>query len=271
MSESEKSVNLNECPYCNKVFPRPSICFKHMIKCKCKKFDETGHFVSVPESERKPKLKCQCDKEYSHKKSLDRHQKECVTYQNTINANGANNPVSSQFQNGNIYNHSFNTTSNNPVFNFNPVGSETFDHLTDSDIEKVLQSGKCAFNELAHLMYANPANKNTYIINQKKGTVKFIKERDRVDISTTKKVLNKVVSSIEDKLDEYIENYNSDPVKEQSYLGKLLSVLSDEHAEGVHDDKNLTTLIHKLILIHSVAKSMIDKYEKSLITSGQAS
>jgi hypothetical protein len=267
MSEPIKSTNPNQCPYCNKVFPRPAVCFKHMLKCKCKTVDSSGHVIPIPEDKRNPKFKCSCDKEYTHKKSLDRHQKECTTYQNTINANGANNPISSQFQNGNIYNHSFNTTSNNPVFNFNPVGSETFDHLTESDIEKVLQSGKCAFKELAHLMYANPANKNAYIINQKKGTIKFIKALNRVDIDVTEKVLNKVVSSVEDKLDEYIEKYNSDPAKEQSYLGKLLAVLSDEHAEGVHDDKNLTTLIHKLLLIQTVAKSMINNYEKSLINS----
>lgn len=260
MSEIKPTVNLAQCPYCNKVFSKTSKCTSHMLKCKIK-------VITQKDTIAKETFKCACNKEYAHKKNLGRHQKDCATYQNTINANGANNPVSSQYQNGNIYNHSFNTTSNNPVFHFNPVGSETFDHLSESDIEKVLQSGKCAFKELAHLMYANPANKNAYIINQKKGTIKFIKALNRVDIDVTEKVLNKVVSSVEDKLDEYIEKYNSDPANEKSYLGKLLAVLSDEHAEGVHDDKNLTTLIHKLLLIQTVAKSMINNYEKSLINS----
>lgn len=70
----------NKCPYCSKVFPRPVACFKHMLKCKCKTLDSSGHVVPIPEEKKKPKFKCICDKEYTQKKSLDRHQKECITY-----------------------------------------------------------------------------------------------------------------------------------------------------------------------------------------------
>lgn len=252
MSEASDNANPFMCPYCKYVFSQINKCTRHMVKCKVKKDNASSRFV------------CDCDKSYKYKQGLQTHQQKCATYQTNINKTTTNNGVMANINNGNIYN-----TNNSPVIQINPVGQESFSHLSDADIQSVLNAGNGAFKKLAFLMYANPENKNVTFHNRKDGLVKHVNMDNMIEFGDTEKVLNQAVTSVEDQLDEYISNYCADEEKGNSYIGRLLSELSEAHAEGTHDAKNLRTIMKIIILISSVTKQLLAKYEKSLIESGK--
>ena len=85
------------------------------------------------------KYKCPCSKSYKQQKNLNRHQKECETYQSTLNISANHSDVgiiASSATNNTINNNS------NPVVNINLIGLETIDQLTEKVIESVMRSGK---------------------------------------------------------------------------------------------------------------------------------
>jgi len=253
MSTSQ-TPNLLQCPYCKLEFTHLYKCNKHMVKC-----------VSTPKDS-KP-FKCSCPKSYKYKQGLEKHQAKCDTFKTVQNNQGASfnsSVVGGSFVNSNIYN-----TSNNPVINLNPIGQETFDHLTDKDIESVLRSGNGAFRKLAYLMYAHPDNKNITFHNRKDGLVKHVNSDGNVDISESEKALNTVVSNIEDQLDTYIAKFCLESeANDRSALGRLLTELSDQNAAGTNDSKHMAIIYRLVIAITTVARQLLSKYEKQRIQSG---
>jgi hypothetical protein len=252
MSDNPKVTNPQQCPYCSKIFSKTNQVTKHMPGCKAKHMaaDEYKH-------------KCPCSKGYKHEKSLNRHQKECATYQSTQNNtnSGSHSQVLTNTGNNNTINNT-NTTNNNPVININPVGKETFDHLTKADIDAVLHSGKGAFKKLAYLMYSHTENKNLCFHNRKDDLVKHVNLDGNVDIGNTKHVLNMAVTSVEDQLDEYISEFcKSSEKNDNSPLGRLLTELSEQNSEGVNDDKHMSIIYKLVIVISEVAKTLLRKYE----------
>jgi len=251
MSDSPKVTNPKQCPYCEKVFPRTNEVTRHMPGCKAKQIAAAEY-----------KYKCPCSNGYKHEKSLKRHQKECAAYQATLNnsTTGDNSPIYSNSGYNNTINN--NTTNNNPVININPVGKETFDHLTEADIDSVLHAGKGAFKKLAYLMYSNAENKNLCFHNRKDDLVKHVNLDGNIDVGDTKHVLNMAVTSVEDQLDSYIDAFCKESEKnDNSPLGRLLSELSDQNSEGINDDKHMSIIYKLVIVISEVAKTLLRKYE----------
>ena len=256
MATKEQTTNPLQCPYCKLEFSHLYKCNKHMVKCKSTEQDSK-------------KFKCSCSKSYKYKQGLEKHQAACTTFKTVQNNQGSSfnsSVIGGSFVNSNIYN-----TSNNPVINLNPIGQETFDHLTEKDVESVLRSGNGAFRKLAYLMYAHPDNKNITFHNRKDGLVKHINSDGNVDISDSEKALNQVVSNIEDQLDTYIARFCMESEENDcSALGKLLTELSDQNAAGTNDANHLDIIYRLVIAITTVAKQLLIKYEKQRIQAGMA-
>ena len=225
-----------------------------MIKCRSTPVDDK-------------KFKCSCAKSYKYKQGLEKHQATCITFKNVQNNQGSSinsSVVGGAFNNSNIYN-----TTNNPVINLNPTGQETFDHLSEKDIQSVLRSGNGAFRKLAYLMYAHPDNKNITFHNRKDGLVKHVNSDGNIDISDSEKALNQVVSNIEDQLDAYISEFcSASDENDKSALGRILTELSDQNAEGKNDTKHMNIIYRLVIAITTVAKQLLSKYEKQRIQAG---
>ena len=260
MSASSATINLLQCPYCSKVFSKTNLVTRHMPGCKRKTMSADEY-----------KFKCPCSKGYKHEKSLNRHQAKCTTYQatqtNTTNNNSAyivagsanNNTINNTTNNDNS---TINTT-NNPVININPVGSESYDHLTAKDIDSVLRSGKGGcFKKLAKLMYKCVENHNIAFHNRKDGLVKHVNSDGDVAVGNEPHVINRVVTSVEDKLEEYIKEFLEDETRDASPLGRLLSELSEENEAGKHDKRNYDVIYNLVIVLSSFATTLMKKYEK---------
>ncbi len=258
MSEQAGKINPFQCGYCKTIFSQINKCNKHMIKCKQKQ--ETNTF------------KCQCTKTYKYKQGLDKHQAKCTTYQSSMNntancsevciVGGNNNTINNTSNSNNTTN-----TTNNPIINLNPVGAESFDHLTPKDIDAVLRSGKGGcFKKLAKLMYKCIENKNIAFHNRKDGLVKHIGSDRDVEVGDAPQVINRVVASVEDKLDDYITDFLEDETNDSSPLGRLLTELNEEHQEGKHDKKNYDIIYKLVIVFSSVANTLMKQYEKQRTT-----
>jgi hypothetical protein len=253
MSDKEQTNNPLQCPCCKMKFTHLYKCNKHIVKCRSTQVDDK-------------KFKCSCAKSYKYKQGLEKHQATCITFKPVQNNPGSNfnSSVVGAFNNSNIYN-----TTNNPVINLNPTGQETFDHLTEKDVQSVLRSGNGAFRKLAYLMYAHPDNKNITFLNRKDGLVKHVNSDGNVDISDSEKALNQVVSSIEDQLDAYIAEFcMASDENDSSALGRLLTELSDQNAAGTNDSKHMDIIYRLVIAITTVAKQLLSKYEKQRILAG---
>lgn len=254
MSDNQKVTNPLQCPYCEKVFDKINQVTRHMLPCKTKQLTADEY-----------KYKCTCSKSYKQQKNLNRHQKECATYQSTQNNtnSGSHSQVLTNTGNNNtINNTNTNTTNNNPVININPVGKETFDHLTEADIDSVLRSGKGAFKKLAYLMYSHAENKNLCFHNRKDDLVKHVNLDGNIDIGDTKHVLNMAVTSVEDQLDSYIAEFcSASEENDNSPLGRLLTELSDQNSEGINDGKHMSIIYKLVIVISEVAKTLLRQYE----------
>ncbi len=257
-TQGDTVPNPKQCPYCNYVFTEINKCTKHMTKCRTKPIDTNA-------------FKCQCAKTYKYKQGLDKHQAKCTTYQatqtNTTNNNSAyivagsanNNTINNTTNNDNS---TINTT-NNPVININPVGSESYDHLTAKDIDSVLRSGKGGcFKKLAKLMYKCVENHNIAFHNRKDGLVKHVNSDGDVAVGNEPHVINRVVTSVEDKLEEYINEFLEDKTRDASPLGRLLSELSEENEAGIHDKRNYDVIYNLVIMLSSFATTLMKKYEK---------
>jgi len=226
------------------------------------------------------KFKCQCAKTYKYKQGLDKHQTKCTTYQSTHNNNAnssevciiggtnntinntTNNTINNTTNNTTNSNNTTNNTTNNPIININPVGYESFDHLTTRDIDSVLRSGKGGcFKKLAKIMYKCIENHNIAFHNRKDGLVKHVNSDGDVDVGNEPQVINRVVTSVEDKLEEYIKEFLEDETRDASPLGRLLSELLDEHEAGTHDKRNYD-VIYNLVVVLSSFASTLKKYEK---------
>lgn len=223
--------------------------------------------VLMPPSHRQLSV-CTCNKAYLHKRNLDRHQLTCKSHNEKHNViiNEVNNGINQSGDSCMAYNNCFNGNTINitPTIKINPLGEESFNHITPDDITRVLMAGNGAFKELLNLIYQDPANHNICFANKKEGRVKYLKNKIQTDIDSMVKILNRLLGNYEDKLDELIDHFCENETSARSYIGKLLQKLSDAHAEGIHDRKNLDSLINIVMLIGTSAKKQLTALEKEV-------
>ncbi len=284
------TIDLTTCPYCKTNFSRAAVCTKHMFKCKHKNIHKPAthdadrelvattdegssqvHDIPTPGTEiegSKQISVCICNKAYLYKRNLDRHQLTCKIFMEQGKAinNNVNNGISQTGDSSLAFQNCFNgnTINVSPTIKINPVGKESFAHITPADINRVLMSGNCAFKELINLVYQDPANHNLCFANKKEGRLKYLKNMLQTEIDNMVKILNRLVGNYEDKLDEYIDNFCEDKASASSYIGILLQQLSDDHADGIHDRKNLDSMINTVMLIGNSAKKQLTALEQEV-------
>jgi hypothetical protein len=156
-----------------------------------------------------------------------------------------------------------------PIIKINPIGFETFDHLTEKDIESVLSAGEDAFKKLAYLMYKNPENQNLCFHIRKRNLVKFVGAYGCLIIDDSKEVMDSVTANIQFQLGIYIDDYcMASDTNRNSALGRLLSELEDQNSKMANFTTYSKTLYLVLITMGSVTKKLLSKYEKQLNMTG---
>jgi hypothetical protein len=158
----------NKCPKCNNCFQYPSLLKRHFkISSRCSITDEEIKLIFNPIENY---IKCNnCEKEFTRKTSLLRHQKESKCFnsqENILIPNQINNTINNN--SNNITNNTINNNNNNIINNttiiqhINPFGFEDVRTIPIPEMKTILNSGEKAGFQIIKTIYNKLENKNFY-------------------------------------------------------------------------------------------------------------
>ena len=291
------SVKINikfECPLCNLPLKNVELLSSHLNEFHSRKTDiinireediiiKNSSFINQLEDKNLQKKVIDmvktsesvctfCNKVFSNKYNLLRHQKKCnkKTMEKDVNIlKKQNNDLKKEMyethkllkkmikDNKPIINNTTNITQNNIQININDYGKEDISHISYDFVTKLIErmDGKSLIKYIEAVHFQNPKNSNLFIPNIH-GNAILLKNGDKWSMTDKNKVLNGIIVTNFDRINDVYEQINASlpTIIKQKYI----------NYSEIFEDSNIENE-HRLTLKEKTEKMIINRQTNNII------